>query len=80
MQKLLVLEMLEGASQTYDTPSLQLQQLAGFLLSFISYFLSQNRELIPSSHQSKDRLWQKTRCGRGWWRERKKIENENDRK
>ena len=49
--------MLEGASQTYDTPSLQLQQLAGFLLSFISYFLSQNRELIPSSHRSKDRLW-----------------------
>ena len=39
--------MLEGASQTYDTPSLLLQQLAGLLLSFISYFLSQNRELIP---------------------------------
>ena len=32
--------MLEGASHTYDTPSLQLQQLAGLLLSFISYFLS----------------------------------------
>jgi len=39
------------------------------LLSFISYFLSQNRELIPSSRRSKDRLWQKTRCDRGWWRE-----------
>ena len=27
-------------------------------LSFISYFLSQNRELIPPSHRSKDRPWQ----------------------
>ena len=61
--------MLEGASQTYDTPSLQLQQLAVFFLSFISYFFSQNRELIPSSHRSKDRLWRKTRCDHGWWRE-----------
>ena len=58
--------MLEGASQTYDTPSLQLQQLAGLLLSVISYFLSQNKELIPSSRRSKDKLWRKTRCGRGW--------------
>ena len=36
---------------------------------FIPHPLSQNRELIPSSHRSKDRLWRKTRCDRGWWRD-----------